>query len=79
VSRLYHRENAPARSPPPFSIAAGGANGDVGLATADTVALGDVLEDRDGLLLREMRADLALGEAVLARPAAEHAAGLVGP
>src|SRR5262245_35783057 len=49
---------------------------------ADTVALGDVMEDRDGLLRRqvgaEQRGAFALGEAGLAGPAAEHAAGLAG-
>jgi hypothetical protein len=49
---------------------------------SDAVALGDVMEDRDGLLRRQVRAEergaLSLGEAGLAGPAAEHAAGLLG-
>lgn len=49
---------------------------------ADAVALGDVVEDRDGLLRwevgAEQRGTLALGESGLAGPAAEHAAGLLG-
>jgi hypothetical protein len=50
---------------------------------ADAVALGDVLEDRDGLLRRQVGAEergaLAFGESVLAGPTAEHATGLLGP
>src|SRR5438309_705198 len=49
---------------------------------ADAIALGDVMEDRDGLLGRQVGAEerraLALGEAGLAGAAAEHAAGLLG-
>src|SRR4051794_39177938 len=48
---------------------------------ADAVALGDVVEDRGGLLRWEVGAEergaLALGEASLAGSAAEHAAGFV--
>jgi hypothetical protein len=47
---------------------------------ADAVALGDVVEDRDGLLVGEVRAEersaLAFGEAGLAGTAAEQAPGL---
>jgi len=49
---------------------------------ADAVALGDVVEDRDGLLRRQVRAEqrgaLSFGEAGLAGPASEHAAGFLG-
>jgi hypothetical protein len=48
---------------------------------SDAVALGDVMEDRDGLLRRQVGAEergaLALGEAGLAGPAAEPAAGFL--
>jgi len=49
---------------------------------ADAVALGDVSEDRDRLLRRQVGAEergaLALGEASLADAAAEQSAGLIG-
>jgi hypothetical protein len=48
---------------------------------ADAIALGDVMEDREGLLRRQVGAEergaLAFGEAGLAGPAAEHPLGLV--
>jgi hypothetical protein len=49
---------------------------------ADAVALGDVMEDRDGLLREQVQAEqrgaLAFREAGLASPASEHAASLLG-
>ncbi len=49
---------------------------------ADAVTLGDVMEERDGLLRRQVGAEerraFAFGESGLAGPASEHASGLLG-